>query len=190
MANIDLCRYLIHWPYFTDEPAGLQRAWKDLEVVCKEGKAKAIGIANYIRPHLDTTLETANIKPMVNQIEHHPYLQRADDFVPWMQAQGIHVEAFSPLVPVTKAKQGPLIPVLERIAANHGAPTSAVLLRWQMQKGIVAITTTTKTSTLAEYVRAADFELTGDEMKQITDVGLTYHFRTWGVKFFDADDRT
>ncbi|KAB8360670.1 hypothetical protein FH972_024407 [Carpinus fangiana] len=182
--------YMIHWPYFAEEDAELQRAWNALEAIYKQGRAKAIGVANYLRPHIEATLKTATIVPMVNQIEHHPYLQRANDYVPWLQSQGIRMEAFSPLTPITEAQDGPLSSHLMKIAAKHNVSTGAVLLRWQIQKDIVAITTTTKKERLEDYMKVGSFALTAEEMKLITEVGLTYHYRSWGVKRFAPDDRT
>lgn len=181
---------MIHSPYWTDDTSKLQDAWKKMEGVHHAGKAKAIGVSNYLRPHVEATLAVASIVPAVNQIEFHPYLQRADNYVPWLQNKGIQVSGFKPLTPITAAAGGPLDIVVERISKTHGVSVDSVLLRWQVQKKVIPVTTTGKESRLKEYLEAAQFELTEEELNEITAVGLTHHFRNWGRKRFAPDDRT
>ena len=72
-------RFLIHTPYYTDDPTELQRAWKAMEEVKKTGKVRSIGVSNFQRHHLETILQTATVIPAINQLEFHPYLQRSGD---------------------------------------------------------------------------------------------------------------
>ncbi|KAL3445895.1 putative ketoreductase [Aspergillus insuetus] len=172
--------YMIHWPYFAQTDEDLQAAWAEMEKVQQSGKAKSIGVSNYLRPHLEATLKTATVVPAVNQIEFHPYLQRANDYVPWM-----------PLVPVTVDRAGRLHEPLQEIAASHGGVSvGAVLLRWQMQQGVIPITTSRHASRLEDYAQVTEFELTSAEMETITSIGLTPHFRAWLEARFAPDDRT
>jgi diketogulonate reductase-like aldo/keto reductase len=73
---------LIHSPYFAETEADLQSAWKELEKVKASGKARSIGVSNFQRAHIETITKNGGTIPSVNQIEFHPYLQRANDFVP------------------------------------------------------------------------------------------------------------
>jgi diketogulonate reductase-like aldo/keto reductase len=148
-----------------------------LEDVVHSGKAKAIGLSSFLRPHVEAILKVATIKPVVNQIEFHPYLQRANNYVPWLQEQGIAVQSFFGLAPITWAKGGPLDPVLSRIAKQHNVDQSAVLFRWQLNQEVISISTTKKAERLDQYLAALDLKLTDDEQKEITEVGLTHHFR-------------
>jgi diketogulonate reductase-like aldo/keto reductase len=161
-----------------------------MEKLQEAGKAKSIGVSNYLRPHLEATLKTAKVVPAVNQIEFHPYLQRANDYVPWMKSKGIRVEALKPMVPVTLAKSGPLDGNLAEIAQNHNVPVDSVLLRWQMQQGVVPITISRHAARLDEYGAATTFEVTNGEMETVTSIGLTHHYRAWGMDRFAPDDRT
>ena len=192
--------YLIHTPFFAKSDADLQRAWAAMEQLKKEGKARSIGVSNYLRADLEATLATATDPPAINQIEYHAYLQRANDFVPWMRDQhNIQVASFKGLTPAFRAPEGPLRKPLDgqagenrlsRIAKAHGVTPAAVLLAWLIQSRIVAVTTTTKPERLDEYAKALTITLTPEELKEITDVGATYHFRTsWGERFAD-DDRS
>ncbi|KAJ5701380.1 hypothetical protein N7488_008928 [Penicillium malachiteum] len=89
--------YLIHIPFFANSEEDFQRAWKSMEEIKKLGKARSIGVSNYLRPHLKATLKGASDPPVINQIEYHPYLQRANDYVPWMRENDIqnNVVAFT-----------------------------------------------------------------------------------------------
>ena len=147
-----------------------------MEAVFHSGRAKAIGVSNHLRSHLETILEIATVKPAINQLEFNPYLQR-EGIVEWAKERGIVTAAYGPLAPVTKASPGPLDPVLERLAGRYGVCQEAVLLRWTMQMGVVAVTTSGKKERLQGYLESTTFELTAEEVDEITNVGKTKHFR-------------
>jgi diketogulonate reductase-like aldo/keto reductase len=114
--------YLIHCPWFaTSNPpdAELQAAWAEMEKVQKSGKAKAIGVSNYLISHLEATLATAKIIPAVNQSEFHPYLQR-QDLLSWCKSHGITLSAFGPLT-TFRAKPGPVDDLMSSLAKKYGA---------------------------------------------------------------------
>ncbi|KAL8911207.1 MAG: hypothetical protein Q9171_003583 [Xanthocarpia ochracea] len=188
MDYVDL--YLIHTPYYTEDKSELQRAWKAMEEVKKSGKAKSIGVSNFQRPHLETILNVAEIIPTVNQIEFHPYLQRSNDYIPWMKEQGIEVSAFKGLAPMTVAKGGPLDETLALIAQKHDTDKNSVLLKWHMSQNVVPVTTTSKEERLRQYLQAIQLNLSAEEQEEITQIGLKHHFRWWGTQFFDVDDRS
>lgn len=125
---IDL--YLIHWPV----KGKYKETWKALETLYKENKVKAIGVSNFQIHHLEDLMEDAEIKPMVNQVELHPLLSQSElrDFC---RNQGIQIEAWSPLA------QGELLEnaVLKEIAQKHGKSVAQIILRWDLQNGIVTI---------------------------------------------------
>ena len=161
-----------------------------MEAIQKSGKARSIGVSNYLRPHIEATLKGATSPPVINQIEYHAYLQRGDNYVAWLQENDIQVGSFKGLAPAFRAPQGPLREPLARIAKAHGATEAAVLIRWIMQNKVVAVTTTTKVERLDVFAQPLEFKLTEDEMREITEVGATYHFRTsWG-EHFEENDRS
>ncbi|PVH71451.1 putative ketoreductase [Cadophora sp. DSE1049] len=183
-------RYLIHIPFFAKSEDDFQRAWKTMEEMKKAGKVKSIGVSNFQRPDLEATLKGASDPPVINQIEYHPYLQRSNNYIPWMRDNGIQVGSFKGLTPAFRAPEGPLKEHLVRIAKSHNATEGAVLIAWLTQTNVVAVTTTTKPERLDEYAQALVIKLTQEELNEITEVGLTYHFRTsWGERFAD-DDRS
>lgn len=188
LDHVDL--YLIHQPYFTDTDEGIQTAWKAMKEVKKSGKAKSIGVSNFLRSHIEAILKISTITPTINQIEFHPYLQRANDYVPWLQSKGIEVESFFGLAPLTRGPGGPLDSVLKRIAKKHGVDASAVLIKWQLNQNVIPLTTTKTLERMKGYLAVPDLQLSKDEQDEITNVGLSYHFRSWRSAAFAKDDRT
>ncbi|CAH0197709.1 MULTISPECIES: aldo/keto reductase [Bacillaceae] len=158
--------YLIHWPV----EGKYKEAWRALETLYKEGKVKAIGVSNFQIHHLKDLMEDAEVKPMVNQVECHPRLTQKE-VQAFCKEQGIQLEAWSPLM------QGELLDneVLQAIATNHGKSVAQVILRWDLQNGIVTIPKSTKEHRIVENSTVFDFELTEEEMKQID--GLNQNHR-------------
>uniref|UniRef100_A0A8H7TKM3 NADP-dependent oxidoreductase domain-containing protein n=1 Tax=Bionectria ochroleuca TaxID=29856 RepID=A0A8H7TKM3_BIOOC len=106
MEYVDL--YLIHEPFSSGgSEEVLQEAWRGMERCREKGLARSIGVSNFLIPHLESILKVATVKPAVNQIECHPYLQRSK-LREFMKRQGIIAEAFAPLTPITKASPGPI----------------------------------------------------------------------------------
>ncbi|KAH7325821.1 putative ketoreductase [Stachybotrys elegans] len=182
--------YLIHIPFFAKSEADFQRAWKSMEAIQLSGKARSIGVSNYLRPDVEATLRGAKIPPALNQIEFHAYLQRGNDYVPWLLQNGIQVGSFKGLTPAFRAPDGPLREPLARIAKAHDTTEAAVLIRWIIQNNIIAVTTATKVERLNEYAEALKIHLTQEEVQEITDIGATYHFRTSWPEHFKEDDRS
>jgi diketogulonate reductase-like aldo/keto reductase len=151
--------YLVHWPI-----AGkIVPAWRALERIAKSGRARAIGVSNHLRPHLDELLAAAEVVPAVNQIEFHPYLQ-SRSLVEFCRAKGIQVEAWSPL-----GQGGPLLKdaKLVEIARRHGKTVAQVILRWDLQKGVVTIPKSVHAERIRENAQLFDFALSEAEIAAI-----------------------
>ncbi|TMV45414.1 aldo/keto reductase [Paenibacillus mesophilus] len=150
--------YLIHWPV-----AGkYKEAWRALEALYKAGRVKAIGVSNFQIHHLEDLMNDAEIKPMINQVEFHPFLTQKE-LLRYTKQQGIQLEAWSPLM------QGQLLdnPVLKEIAVKHGKSIAQIILRWDLQHGVITIPKSTKESRIIENADLYDFELTQEEMDRI-----------------------
>ncbi|KAK0642959.1 NADP-dependent oxidoreductase domain-containing protein [Cercophora newfieldiana] len=182
--------YLLHNPYVIPTAEDIQSAWRGLEAVKASGLARAIGVSNFQRHHLESVLEICTIPPALNQLEYHPYLQRSDDYVSWMQEKGIQVSSFKTLAPITVAPGGPLDTLLSSIAAKHTTTPGAVLLSWAIGNSIIPITTTNKGERIDEYLSAVKLKLSPQEQEEITKAGLERHFRWWGKTFFEPDNRS
>lgn len=151
--------YLVHWPIV----GKIVPAWRVMERLQRTGRVKAIGVSNHLRPHLDELLAAAEIVPAVNQVEFHPYLQ-SKPLVEFCQEKGIRVEAWSPL-----AKGGDLLQdsVIAEIGKRRGKTAAQVVLRWEVQSGVVTIPKSTKPQRLAENAAIFDFALSAEEMAAI-----------------------
>ncbi len=181
--------YLIHSPFFAEKDEDLQKAWKAMEEVKESGKAKSIGVSNYLEKHLEATLATAKIPPSINQIEFHPYLQH-EKLLPYHQSQNIAVAAYGPLTAATKAKPGPCDTMLASLANKYYVSEGEICLRWCIDQGVVAVTTSGKEERLSDYLRAMTFTMTPKEVKDLSQMGLEKHFRGFWKMKFEENDRS
>ncbi|KAJ5584108.1 uncharacterized protein N7459_003908 [Penicillium hispanicum] len=187
LDHVDL--YLIHAPFFATTEGELQAAWAAMEKVKEAGKARSIGVSNFVQSHLETILKTAKVIPVVNQIEFHPYLQH-EKLVPFQESKGIKTVGYAGLVPITRASGGPLDPLLSALATKYAVSESEILLRWTLDRGCIAITTSSKESRLASYLRVLAFKLTPQEVDDISQLGEQQHYRAFWRARFAADDRS
>ena len=158
MDYVDL--YLIHWPV-----AGKSmESWKVLEEIYKSGKARAIGVSNFMEKHIDALLHEAKIVPAVNQVECHPHLSQ-QPLVNYCKKHGIAFEAWSPL----GGTGGNLLddPVLKKIADKHGKSAVQVILQWELQRGLITIPKSIHQARIIANTDIYGFELSADEMKAI-----------------------
>ncbi|KAI3338560.1 aldo/keto reductase [Ustulina deusta] len=189
LSYVDL--YLIHAPFGAPSPAHLQQTWAELEAIRASGRARSIGVSNFAVADLETILQTARVPPAVNQIEYHPYLQHgADGLVAFCRARNIAVAAYGPLTAVTKARPGPCDGVYAELAGKYGVEEADIALRWCVDQGIVAITTSANELRLKGYMnRLPAFKLTPEEIGRIAEEGDKKHFRGYWTNRYAADDR-
>lgn len=181
--------YLIHWPYFAESDEDLQKAWAAMESVKESGKAKSVGVSNYLESHLKAILSTAKTPPSINQIEFHPYLQHGS-LLAYHKSQNIAVSAYGPLTAVTKAKPGPCDEMLAFLAKKYYVSESEIALRWCIDQGVVAITTSGKEERLSDYLRAMTFTLSPKEVRDLAEAGAKKHYRGFFEAKFDTNDRS
>ncbi len=140
-------------------------AYHALEDLYKEGKLRAIGISNFSAERMADITEFTEVKPAVNQVETHPYFQQ--EFLhSWMQRLGIQHEAWGPLGEC-RLIQLLRTPLLIEIAKRHNKTVAQVMLRWNVQRGIVVIPKTSHVERMKENIDIFDFELSDEEMKAI-----------------------
>lgn len=148
IGPIDLM--LVHWPVH-----GLRReTWRALERCLGDGMVRAIGVSNYMVRHLEEMTAYANDKPAVNQIEVHPFLQQRDVRA-WCRAQGVVVEAYSPLAKGRRMDH----PVLGAVAAEVGRTPAQVLLRWGLERDMVVLPKSVSPERMAENADLFGWEL-------------------------------
>lgn len=182
LEYVDL--FLVHSPFLPAEANGLPLAtvWKAMEDVYQLGLAKAIGVSNFQISHLQEILSVAKVPPSVNQIEFNPYLQQPE-LVEFSKNNGLLLEAYAPLISLTKKVGGPLDPVVSKIAKRKGRSSSQVLLRWVIQNGVLPLTTSGKAERQAELLQALNFELSAEEVTEISAAGKTLHHRQYWTNF-------
>lgn len=163
VSYVDLL--LLHFPVTETR----SMAWKKMEEVYTSGKAKAIGVSNYTIKHLEQLLKECTVKPAVNQVELHVYLQQPE-LLEFCKKHGIVVEAYSPLAHGHNIDN----PALNKIAKKHGKSNAQVMLRWCIQKGVVLLPKTTHKDRLKENMEVFDFELDTDDMKELKDLDKNY----------------
>lgn len=149
--------YLIHWPKALNK-----ETWRAMEKLYDDGKIKAIGVSNFKIHHLEELMESGSIIPMVNQIELHPKFNQKEvrDFC---EKYNIIVEAWAPLM------QGKVfeIPLLQSLAEKYNKTISQIILRWDLQMGIVTIPKSITPERIKENAGIYDFELAQEDMESI-----------------------
>ncbi|WP_050184187.1 aldo/keto reductase [Domibacillus robiginosus] len=157
---IDL--YLIHWP--TPKFDDYIDTYKAMEKIYRDGRVKAIGVCNFEIEHLERILTECDVKPVLNQVECHPYLVQ-QDLKEFCAKHDIFIEAWSPL-----DQGGEVLKdnVIERIAAAHSKTPAQVVLRWHLQNNTIVIPKSVTPSRIKENFNVFDFELRAEEMKEIT----------------------
>ncbi len=153
--------YLIHWPG-KDKYA---ESWKALEDLYEQGRIKAIGVCNFTVAHLENLLSFAHVKPVVNQVEFHPRLQQAE-LRSFCNKHEIQLEAWAPLM------QGGLLEdeTISKIATKYGKSNAQVILRWDVQNGVITIPKSVRRERMMQNADIFDFTLTDEEMALINEM--------------------
>lgn len=152
--------YLIHWP-----ADGYIEAWKEMEKLYKEGLVRAIGVSNFHKTHMENLLKSAEIRPFLDQIESHPYLNN-QELILWLQSERIQASAWSPLGG-SKTNSVRDDDTIKEIAHKYGKSSVQVILRWDIQRGLVVLPRSSHKQRLVENLDVFDFSLTEEEMNII-----------------------
>jgi diketogulonate reductase-like aldo/keto reductase len=154
---------LLHCP--SGNPAARYEAWRAMEQAVEAGTVSSIGISNFGVGHIDALLERAKIKPVLNQIELHPWLQSAD-IVQHCKALDIVVEAYSPLAKAKKMKDKTLLAIATRL----GVTPAQVLVRWSLQHGFVVLPKSVNEERLRLNKDVYSFELSDADMAALDNL--------------------
>ena len=158
--------YLIHWPG-RDK---YKETWRAFEKLYNEGYIRAIGVSNFQIHHLESLKETSGIIPAVNQVEFHPLLTQKE-LLAYCKREGIQLEAWSPIM------KGNLdLPLLQELAAKYGKTPAQIVLRWDLQLGVVTIPKSVRRERIAENAGIFDFELTEEDMRAIDALNKNHRF--------------
>ncbi|KAJ3457262.1 hypothetical protein MRS44_014403 [Fusarium solani] len=185
LANLK-ASYLIHAPFPATSPSHLQEAWRKMEVCVDKGLARNIGVSSFSEQHIDTLLETARIRPAVNQVEMHPYLPQSH-LKTYLTGKGIPMEAFGCLVPLTNPQPGPVNGIIKSLSEKYGVSESTILLKWVIQQEIRVVTTSGRKERLQSYMdELAAFDLDEKEIEVIAHASEDTHVRMFFAEEFKA----
>lgn len=150
---IDL--YLVHWPV----QGQFHDTWRALEKLYRDNRVRAIGVSNFLIHHLDDLLATAEIVPMVNQVEFHPHLLQPE-LLAFCRERRIQIEGWAPLM------RGGIFEIAEigQLAKKHGKTPAQIVLRWNLQHEVVVIPKSTSLDRLRENADLFNFELAPEDM--------------------------
>lgn len=154
--------YLIHMPF-----GDYYGSWRAMEELYRAGRIRAIGVCNFLPDRLLDFCYNVEIKPQVNQIERHPHYQRAED-LQLMEELGVQPEAWAPFAEGLKGMFEE--PVLMEIAAKHQKTPAQILLRWNVQQGVIVIPKSVHRERMEENRKIWDFELDAEDMQRIAEL--------------------
>ncbi len=151
--------YLIHMPL-----GDYYGAWRAMSEIYMSGRVRAIGVCNFEPDRLIDLCRNVTILPAVNQVESHPYTQQTEA-MSIMQSLGVHIEAWGPLA---EGRNGLFTnPVLSAIGCKYGKSAAQVVLRWHLQRGVVAIPKSVHKDRMIENFTIGDFRLSEEDMSVI-----------------------
>lgn len=151
--------YLVHMPF-----GDYYGSWRAMEDLYKEGKIRAIGVCNFYPDRLLDLCYNVEITPQINQIERHPHYQRKED-LEIMNELGVQPQAWAPFAEGLKGMFNE--PVLKEIAEKYGKTPAQIILRWNVQQGVIVIPKSVHKERMRENLNIWDFELDDADMEQI-----------------------
>ena len=154
--------YLIHMPF-----GDYYGSWRAMEELYKAGRIRAIGVCNFMPDRLLDLCYNAQVIPQVNQIERHPHYQRPED-LQIMKELGVQPQAWAPFAEGLKGMFTE--PVLMEIAARHSKTPAQVILRWNVQLGVIVIPKSVHKKRMAENLDIWDFELDAEDLDKISEL--------------------
>ncbi|ESA32733.1 aldehyde oxidoreductase [Leptolyngbya sp. Heron Island J] len=190
--------YLIHWPVAMKKGASFPLTaeklvspevlpilitWSEMEVLADEGLCRHIGVSNFSTAKLQDLLENARLKPEMNQIELHPYLQQPT-MLDFCQANTIYLTAYSPLgssdrPDSLKADDEPVLlenSTIVAIAKQHGVTPAQVLISWAIHRGTAVIPKSVNPARIQQNLAAADLSLTPADIQAIAALDLNRRY--------------
>ncbi len=190
--------YLIHWPVafkadvnFPDDASGLLplsevpliETWQGMEQAIDEGLVKNIGVSNFSIKKLEDIIINSRIKPSMNQVECHPYLQQ-DELLTYCKKNDIALTAYSPLgskdrPDFVKNENEPILlenEVIEKIAQKHQSTTAQILIQWAIKRGTVVIPKSVSPERIKQNFEAQNINLDTEDMEKIKTLNQNYRY--------------
>ncbi|MGW7932360.1 aldo/keto reductase [Staphylococcus xylosus] len=155
--------YLMHWPG-TDEALMID-TWQGMEDLYKNDKVQNIGVSNFNIEHLEALLAQVSIKPVINQVEFHPYLLQSS-LNRYLEVQNIHMESWSPLMNAQILEDE----TVNAVANEVGKSPAQVIIRWNVEHGVVVIPKSVTPSRIEENINVFDFALTAEQIEKLDNL--------------------
>ncbi|MDG0822423.1 MAG: aldo/keto reductase [Staphylococcus equorum] len=152
--------YLMHWPG-TDEALMID-TWQGMEDLYKNDRVKNIGVSNFKTEHFEALLAQVSIKPVLNQVEFHPYLLQ-ESLSRYLEVQNIHMESWSPLMNAQILEDD----TVKSVASEVGKSPAQVIIRWNIEHGVVVIPKSVTPSRIEENLNVFDFQLTSAQIEKL-----------------------
>jgi diketogulonate reductase-like aldo/keto reductase len=162
--------------------------WRGMEQLVQMGLVRNIGVSNYRISDLEELLAVCQIPPFINQVEFNPYLQQRE-LREFCISHSIPMAAYSPLGPINLFPGGPIDPILDQLAAKHNTTPGTILLKYAMQMGYCAITTTSKKERQIEYLASASSStgvLDEEDINLISTEGESQQRRKYFAQYFNS----
>jgi diketogulonate reductase-like aldo/keto reductase len=150
--------YLVHWPV----KGKYKDTWRAMEKLYADGTVRAIGVSNFLVHHLEDLLSAAEVAPMVNQVEFHPFLVQKP-LLEFDRERNIRQEAWSPLTRARMLDHE----AITAVARKHGRTNAQVLIRWDLQLGVVTIPKSVHRERIIENSKVFDFELDAQDVARL-----------------------
>ena len=161
LSYVDL--YLIHWPV----QGKILETWKAMIKILKVGKARAIGVSNYSIAELKETIQISDIIPAINQVEFHPFLYQKD-LLDFCKNNRIQIESYSPLTRGKKLNH----PLVKAISNRYGKTTAQILIKWNLQHGLVVIPKSIHENRILENSQVFDFRIEEKDMEALNSLNV------------------
>ena len=161
LSYVDL--YLIHWPV----QGKILETWKAMIKILKVGKARAIGVSNYSIAELKETIQISDIIPAINQVEFHPFLYQKD-LLDFCKNNRIQIESYSPLTRGRKLNH----PLVKAISNKYGKTTAQILIKWNLQHGLVVIPKSIHENRILENSQVFDFRIEEKDMEALNSLNV------------------
>ncbi|MGW7976170.1 aldo/keto reductase [Staphylococcus xylosus] len=155
--------YLMHWPGIDE--ALMIDTWQGMEDLYKNDKVKNIGVSNFNIEHLEALLAQVSIKPVINQVEFHPYLLQSS-LNRYLEVQNIHMESWSPLMNAQILEDE----TVNAVANEVGKSPAQVIIRWNIEHGVVVIPKSVTPSRIEENINVFDFVLTAAQIEKLDNL--------------------
>ncbi|MEY9973940.1 diketogulonate reductase-like aldo/keto reductase [Lysinibacillus sp. RC46] len=151
--------YLVHWPGIDTNYVDVYKA---LEKIYQDGRVRSIGVSNFHVHHLENLLKETSVVPVINQIEFHPHLTQ-EEVRAYCKEKGIQAEAWSPLMNGSLLEES----LIQQLASKYGKTPAQIVLRYDVQHGVVTIPKTMTPARMTENLTVFDFALAEEEMTQL-----------------------